>query len=113
MTKKLMFCCCLVFLSACSSVSDPMIEGEMVQLTIECENGETLEIDDQATIQDVIGEINNSRREGTQEMEFDIEHQATLENTEGETISFDLFSNGKTLVPGSYIHSDIKGFCRD
>lgn len=112
MARKLMFCCCFVFLSACSSM-DPLIEGEMVQLTIECENGETLQIETRETIQDVVGEINNSRREGTQEMEFDVEHQAAFETSEGETISFNLFSSGKVLMPGNYIHSDIEDFCRE
>lgn len=113
MTRKLVFCCCFVFLSACSSMSDPLIEGELVQLTIECESGETLQIETRETIQDVVLEINNSRREGTQEMEFDVEHQAAFETSEGETLSFNLFSNGKTLMPGNYIHSDIEDFCRE
>lgn len=83
----------------------------MVKLTIECTSGETIEIDDQKTINKVIREINRSRREGTQEMEFDLEHLATLENNDGETKSFNLFSGGKAIVSGYYIHSNIEDFC--
>lgn len=83
----------------------------MVKLTIECKNGETIEIDEQKTINKVIKQINNSRREGTQEMELDIEHRAILENSDGQTETFHLFSGGKALMAGYYIHSKINDFC--
>ncbi|WP_156416283.1 hypothetical protein [Cytobacillus dafuensis] len=39
------------------------------------QSAETIEIDEQKTINKVIKEINHSRREGTQEMEFEIGHR--------------------------------------
>ncbi|WP_342601132.1 hypothetical protein MHB48_09125 [Psychrobacillus sp. FSL H8-0483] len=84
----------------------------MVKLTIECTSGETIKIDDQKTINKVIREINGSRREGTEEMEFeDFGHRATLENSDGETKTFNLFIGGKAIVSGYYIHSNIDDFC--
>ncbi len=83
----------------------------MVKLTIECTSAGTIEIDEQKTINKVIKEINHSRREGTQEMEFEIGHRATIENSDGETKSFHFFSEGKALVSGYYIHSNIDDFC--
>ena len=112
MKRRLLYCFCIIFLSACNHFSEALIEDEMVKLTIECTSGETIEIDDQKTINQVIKEINGSRREGTQEMEFDnFEHRATLENSDGETKSFHLFSGGKAIVSGYYIHSNIDDFC--
>lgn len=83
----------------------------MIKLTIECTSGKTIEIDEQKTINKVIREINGSRREGTEEMEFDFEHRATLENIDGMKESFDLFTGGKSIVSGYYIHSSIDDFC--
>jgi hypothetical protein len=111
MIRRLLYCFCIILLSACNRSNNPLIEGEMVKLTIECTSGETIEIDDQKNINKVVGEINGSRREGTQEMEYDLEHRATLENSDSKTISFNLFSGGKALVSGYYIHSDIDNFC--
>lgn len=72
MKKGLLFCFCLYVLAACNPTSEPLIEGDIVKLKIECTNGETIEIDDQKTINKVIREINSSRRESTEEMEFDL-----------------------------------------
>ncbi|MFJ5770133.1 hypothetical protein [Psychrobacillus sp. NPDC093180] len=102
---------CFLFLGACNHYSDPLIEGEMVKLTIECKSGETKEFVDQKTIHKVLKEINQSRREGTEEMEFSIEHTATFEDSDGATESFNFFSGGKALASGYYIHSNIEDFC--
>lgn len=111
MKKGLLICFCLYFLAACNPSSEPLIEDEMVKLTVECISGETIEIDDQKTINKVISEINGSRREGTEEMEFDLEHRAKLENSDGEKEFFNLFTGGKAIVSGYYIHSSIDDFC--
>ncbi|MEK3953789.1 MULTISPECIES: hypothetical protein [Psychrobacillus] len=111
MKRSLIYLFCIIFLGACSHYSEPLIEGEMVKLTIECLSGETIEIEEQKTINKVLKEINQSRREGTEEMEFSIEHQCTLENSDGETESFHFFSGGKALVSGYYVHSNIDDFC--
>ncbi|SES44414.1 hypothetical protein [Psychrobacillus sp. OK032] len=111
MKRGLLYCFCLIFLGACNHYSEPLIEGEMVKLIIECKDGETIEINDQKIINKVLKEINRSRREDTQEMEFSIEHQATLENSDGVTESFYFFSGGKALVSGYYVHSNIDDFC--
>jgi hypothetical protein len=65
MKKGILICFCLYFLAACNLSSEPLIEDEMVKLTIECLSGEAIEIDDQKTINKVIMEINGSRSEGT------------------------------------------------
>lgn len=111
MKRGLLYGGCIIFLGACNHYSEPLIEGEMVKLTIECMSGETVEIEEQKTINKVIKEINQSKREGTQEMEFSIEHRGTLENSDGETESFHFFSGGKALVSGYYVHSNIDDFC--
>lgn len=111
MKKRLLFCFCISFLGACNHNSESLIDGEMVKLTIECKSGETIEISEQKTINKVLKEINHSRRESTEEMEFQIEHRATLENSDGETETFHFFSGGKALVSGYYIHSNIDDFC--
>ncbi|WP_144509701.1 hypothetical protein [Bacillus sp. FJAT-22090] len=111
MKRRLLYCFCIIFLGACNHYSEPLIESDMVKLTIECSGGETIEIDELKTINKVIKEINNSKREGTQEMEFEIEHRAVLENSDGETKAFHFFSGGKALVSGYYIHSNIDDFC--
>lgn len=111
MKSRLIYCFCIIFLSACNHFSEPLIKDEVVKLTIECTSGKTVEIDDENTINKVIRDINGSRREGTEEMEFDVEHQATLENGDGETKSFYLFSGGKAIVSGYYIHSNMDDFC--
>lgn len=112
MKKGLLFCFSLYFLAACSNPSsEPLIEDKMVKLTIECTSGETIKVDDPKTINKVIREINGSRREGTEEMEFDPEHRATLENSDGEKEFFDLFTGGKAIMSGYYIHSSIDDFC--
>lgn len=111
MKKALLMCFCLYLLAACHPTSEPLIEDDMVNLTIECTNGETIEIDNQKTIHKVIREINDSRRESTAEMEFDLEHRAKLENSDGENEFFNLFTGGKAVVSGYYIHSNIDDFC--
>ena len=85
----------------------------MVKLTIKCKEGEIIEIENEKTINKVVREINESKREGTQEMEFDLEHLSTLANNEGETKSFNLFSNGKVTMAGYYIQSNIDNFCEE
>ncbi|WP_313893596.1 hypothetical protein [Psychrobacillus sp.] len=111
MRRTLLYCFCIVFLGACNNFNELLIEGEMVKLTIECKRGKTIEIDDQKTMNKIIEEINGSRREGTQEMEFDFEHRATFEDSDGEIKSFNLFSNGKAVMSGYYIHSNMDDFC--
>lgn len=113
MKKELLFCSCLYLLAACSPTNEPLIEDDMIKLTIECTNtnGKTIEIHNQKTIIKVIREINNSRRESTAEMEFDLEHRAKLENSDGEKEFFNLFTGGKAVVSGYYIHSNIDDFC--
>lgn len=111
--KKLLFIgSCLILLNACNSFYEPLIEGEMIKLSIKCTNGNTVVIDKQATIDKVINDINSSKREGTEEIEFDLEHQATLESNHGETVTFNLFDGGKTLVSGYYVHSNIDDYCK-
>ena len=113
MKKGLLFCFCLYVLAACNPTSEPLIEGDIVKLKIECTNGEMIEIDDQKTINKVIREINSSRRESSEEMEFDFEHRAILEDSDGEKENefFNLFTGGKAVVSGYYIHSNINDFC--
>ncbi|GGA48843.1 hypothetical protein [Psychrobacillus lasiicapitis] len=111
MKRGLLYCFCFIFLGACNQYSEPLIQGEIVKLIIECESGETIEIVEQKTINKVLKDINQSRREGTQEMEFSIEHQVTLENSDGETESFYFFNGGKALVSGYYVHSNLEDFC--
>lgn len=111
MKRRLLYCFCIIFFGACNNYSEPLIDGEMVKLTIECISGETIEIEEQKTINKVLKEINQSRREGTHEMEFSIEHRGTFENSDGESESFHFFSGGKALVSGYYVHSNIDDFC--
>lgn len=108
-----LYCLCILFLCSCSQFNEPLLNDEMIKLTIGCIDGEIIEIDNEKTIKKVIREINESKREGTQEMEFDLEHLSTLENNEGETKSFNLFSNGKVTMAGYYIHSNIDNFCEE
>ena len=58
----------------------------------------------------ILNEINNSRREGAQEMEFPEGHHVTLETVVGENYEISLY-DGKLLVEGFYVHSDIPDFC--
>lgn len=113
MKRMSLYCLCILFLCSCSQFNEPLLNGEMVKLTIECKEGEIIEIENEKTINKVVREINESKREGTQEMEFDLEHLSTLENNEGETKSFNLFSNGKVTMAGYYIHSNIDNFCEE
>ncbi|MEZ7173707.1 hypothetical protein [Sporosarcina sp. OR05] len=112
MKKLLWIGPCLILLSACKPFSEPLIEGEMIKLSIQCTNGKTVVIDNQVTIDKVLIDINSSMREGTEKMEFDLEHQATLESNDGETVTFNLFDGGKTLVSGYYVHSNIEDYCK-
>lgn len=115
MKKSLLYCFCIIFLSGCKDLSEPLseplIEDEMVKLTVECKNGEKIVADDSDVINKVIKEINSSEREGTQEMEFVLEHQATFENSDGKSDYFNLYSSGGAVVSGYYIHSNIEDLC--
>lgn len=72
---------------------------------------ELLEVTDEKLLQKMLKEINNSRREGTEEMEFPEGHDFTIDTVSGETYGMALFDNGKLLMKGFYIHSDIPNFC--
>ena len=99
-----------LILSACS-YGPPLIEDEIVKVTVECEDGDIVVIDDLDTIEDIIKEVNNSKRETTADMDLYIEHSATIENKEGEKKTLNLYSTGRSLFAGYYIYSDIEDFC--
>ena len=82
-------------------------------MSITCLDSNKIEITEDGTIDEVIKEINNSRREGTQEMEFSEEHVVTLETSSEESINFWLFSGGKAVIKGYYINSNIQNFCEE
>ncbi|MFJ7827392.1 hypothetical protein [Psychrobacillus sp. NPDC096623] len=72
---------------------------------------ELLQVNDKKLLKKVLKEINNSRREGTEEMEFPEGHDVTVEMVSGEAYDMTLFDNGKVLMKGFYVHSDISNFC--
>ena len=81
-------------------------------MTIKCIGSEELlEISDEKILKKILKEINNSRREGTEEMEFPEGHDVELETVSGETYGMVLFDDGKSLLEGFYIHSNIPKFC--
>ncbi|WP_139185087.1 hypothetical protein [Psychrobacillus sp. OK028] len=71
------------------------------------------EVTDEKILKKIVKEINNSRREGTEEMEFPEGHDVALETVSGATYGMVLFDGGKSLIEGFYIHSDIPKFCSE
>ena len=112
MSRRVIYLICLAaILGACSN-RNPLITKELESVTIQCiDSDELLEITDEKMLKKVLKEINNSRREGTQEMEFPEGHDVTLETVLGETYDMSLFDDGQSLMKGFYIHSDIPNFC--
>lgn len=101
----------LLLLSSCSN-QNPLMTEELEKVTIHCMGSEELlEVTDEKMLNKILKEINNSSREGTEEMEFPKGHDFTIETVSGETYGMSLFNNGKLLMKGFYIHSDIPKFC--
>lgn len=94
--RKMTSFICLLFLLvlvACSN-RNPLITEELERVTIQCMGSEELlEITDEKMLKKILKEINNSRREGTEEMEFPEGHDVTLETVLGETYGMSLFDN--------------------
>ena len=81
-------------------------------MIIQCMGSEELlVVTDEKMLKKILEEINNSRREGTEEMVFPEGHDFTIETVSGGTYSMSVFDNGKLLTKGFYIHSDIPNFC--
>lgn len=101
----------LLLLVSCSN-RNPLITEDLEKVTIKCIGSEELlEISDEKTLKKILKEVNNSRREGTEEMEFPGGHDVALETVSGETYSMVVFDGGKSLIEDFYIHSDIPKFC--
>lgn len=103
-------CLCITVLTACS-YRPPLIEDDIIKMTIECESGDIVVIDDLHIIKKFINEVNNSKRESSAPMDLYLEHSVSLENNEGEKEYLNLYSNGRSLFSGYYIYSNIDNFC--
>ena len=101
----------LLLLGACST-RNPIIKEDLEKMSIQCLNSDQLiEITNDKSLDKVLKEINNSHREGTEEMELSEGHMASVETASGETYTFVIYSIGKTVIDGYYIHSNIPDFC--
>ena len=101
----------LLLLVSCSN-RNPLITEELKSVTIQCMGSdELLEITDEKMLKKILKEINSSRREGTQEMEFPESHNGTMVTGSGVTLNMSLFDNSKLLVEDFYIHADLPDFC--
>ena len=88
-SSQKMFCFLVVLilplLVSCSN-RNPLVTEEVKSVTIQCMGSdELLEITDEKMLKKILKKINNSRREGTQEMEFPDGHNGTLVTVSGET----------------------------
>ena len=111
-SRRVIYLICLALILGACSNRNPLITEELESVTIQCmDSDELMEITDEKMLKKVLKEINNSRREGTEEMEFLEGHDVTLETVSGETHGTSLFDGGKLLIMGFYIHSDIPNFC--
>lgn len=110
---RLIYLICLALILGACSNRDPLITEDLKSVAIQCVDSEQImEVIDGKTLRKILIEINNSRREGTEEMEFPEGHHVRIETIVGETYDMSLFDNGKSLMEGFYIHSDIPNFCR-
>lgn len=101
----------ILLLVSCSNQT-PLIIEEVDSITVQCMGTEELlEITDEKMLKKIIKEINNSRREGAEEMEFPEGHDVSLITTLDEKYNISLYEGGKTLLEGFYIHSNIPDFC--
>lgn len=112
LSKRVIYLMCISLLLGACSNRNPLITEELENMTIQCMDlEELLEVTDEKTLKKILKEINTSRREGTEEMEFPEGHHTSLKTVSGETYDMSLFDNGKSLIEGFYIHSDIPNFC--
>ncbi|AYC29890.1 hypothetical protein [Paenisporosarcina cavernae] len=70
-----------------------------------------MEISDRTEIENVLKELNESRREGTQEMELAEGDSIIFETTAGKELHATLYSNGHTDLKGNYVRSNIQDYC--
>lgn len=109
--KNISFLTLLILLVSCSN-QNPLIPEELDKVTIQCLNtDELLVVDDKKILKEILKEVNNSKREGAEEMEFPEGHYVTLVTVSGDTYYMSLFDKGKSLMMGLYINSDIPNFC--
>ena len=111
MAKNFLLIPILLILSSCPL--EPIITEEIASISITCEKGNIIEITDDKLIDKMINDINESRREGTEEWDFSVEHTISLKTSSDELISFYLFSGGGVLIDDYYIHSNIQDFCKN
>lgn len=104
----------LFLLGGCYSVG-PLIKEEVEKISIEClESDEIIVIEDKRTIEKLRNEVNGSRREGSEEIEFPIGHHVIYDTVSGDEGSFTFWDGGgKSLIQGYYVHSNIKDFCKN
>lgn len=102
----------LLLLGGCYSV-EPLIKEEVEKISIAClESDEIIVIEDKGTIEKLRKEVNGSRREGSEEMEFPSGHHVIYETVSGDEVSFTFWDGGgKSLIQSYYVHSNIQDFC--
>ncbi|MFD2043702.1 hypothetical protein ACFSTA_04845 [Ornithinibacillus salinisoli] len=94
----------ILMLAACSD--SPLVEDDFHEMQVFVQEEIVFETTDQSVIDDIIKEINTSRRDTTHELELPTPDGEIIFINESETLSMDVYEDGGVSFDEYYVHTE-------